>query len=235
MDDEWSIPAVAVAVDLVVLTIRSAQLQVMLVERGIEPFRGKLALPGGFLASEDEDLDTAAMRELTEETGLPAESLFLEQLHTYGAPRRDPRRRVISVGYLAILPDLPEPVAGGDASAASWVPVHQVLRRRPALAFDHARILADAVERARRRLEYTTIATAFCPAQFTVSDLRSVYEIVWGQSIDIRNFHRKVTSVEDFLIPTGERTTKNGGRPAALYRRGKTETLHPAILRDSTR
>ncbi|WP_280232416.1 NUDIX hydrolase [Nocardia cyriacigeorgica] len=235
MDDEWEIPAVAVAVDLVVLTIRSGQLQVLLIERDIEPYRGKLALPGGFLASADEDLDTAAGRELAEETGLASESVHLEQLHTYGDPRRDPRRRVITVGYLAIVPDLPEPVAGGDARSAEWAPVRQVLRRRTNLAFDHARILTDAVERARRHLEYTTIAAAFCPAHFTISELRNVYEIVWGQTLDVRNFHRKVTGVEDFLIPTGERTTKSGGRPAALYRRGRAEILHPPILRENPR
>ncbi|MEV6362141.1 NUDIX hydrolase [Nocardia asteroides] len=235
MHEEWTIPAVAVAVDLVVLTLRSEQLQVLLVERDIDPYRGKLALPGGFLASEREDLDTAAGRELAEETGLAAGSLYLEQLRTYGSPRRDPRQRVITVAYLAIVPDLPEPVAGGDARTATWVPVRQVLRRRSDLAFDHARILADGVEHARRQLEYTTIAATFCPPHFTVSDLRNVYEIVWGQTIDMRNFHRKVMSVEDFLIPTGERTAKSGGRPAALYRRGSAETLHPAILRDSTR
>lgn len=222
----------AVAVDLAVLTVRSERLQILLVRRGIEPYVGKLALPGGFLASVDEDIDDAAARELLEETGLRPQALHLEQLGTYGAPNRDPRRRVITVSYLALMPDLPIPVAGGDARAAEWLPVDRVLRRRKTLAFDHAKIIMDAVERARGKLEYTALATAFCAPVFTVTELRQVYEIVWGQELDPRNFHRKVTSVKDFLVETGEQTTRHGGRPAKLYRRGSARLLHPAILRN---
>ncbi|UVS80847.1 NrtR DNA-binding winged helix domain-containing protein [Actinokineospora sp. UTMC 2448] len=109
----------------------------------------------------------------------------------------------------------------------------QVLTRRATLAFDHQRILSDGVERARSRLEYSALATAFCPPQFTVADLRNVYEIVWGETLDPRNFHRKVTGVADFLVPTGGHTTKHGGRPAALYRRGTADVLHPPILRST--
>jgi 8-oxo-dGTP diphosphatase len=230
-EDAWKIPTVAVAVDLAVLTVQARQLQILLVRRGVEPFLGTLALPGGFLASEGEDIDTAAARELAEETGLSPANLHLEQLRTYGAPGRDPRRRVITVCYLALVPDLPLPVAGGDAQAATWVPVDKVLRRRSSLAFDHKKIIADAVERARSKLEYTDLATAFCPPVFTVTDLRNVYEIVWGQQLDPRNFHRKVTSVENFLKPMGELSTKNGGRPAMLYQRGSAAVLYPPILR----
>ena len=228
-EEEWTIPDVAVAVDLAVLTVRAEQLQILLVERGIEPFRGALALPGGFLASAGEDIEKAARRELEEETGLAAEQLHLEQLRTYGTPDRDPRRRVITVCYLAVLPNLPVPVAGGDADVARWVPVRTALAGP--LAFDHARIIADALERARSKLEYTTLATAFCPAEFTVTELRRVYEIVWGEQLEPRNFHRKVTGAEGFLVPTGERTIRNGGRPALLYRRGPATLLHPALLR----
>jgi 8-oxo-dGTP diphosphatase len=148
------------------------------------------------------------------------------------APERDPRHRVITVCYLALVPDLPLPVAGGDAKAAEWVAVDRVLRRKKGLAFDHLKIIRDAVERARGKLEYTTLATAFCPPVFSVTELRRVYEIVWGQELDPRNFHRKVTSVKDFLIPTGEQTTRHGGRPAALYRCGSAALLHPPILRN---
>ncbi|MFB9909679.1 NUDIX hydrolase [Allokutzneria oryzae] len=229
----WTIPEVAVAVDLAVLTVRAGALQIMLVERGIEPYRGMLALPGGFLADAGEDIDAAAARELTEETGLRPEGLHLEQLRTYGTPGRDPRRRVVTVCYLAFVPDLPSPTAGGDADAAVWLPVDKALRKRTLLAFDHKAIVADAVERARAKLEYTTLATAFCAPEFTVTDLRQVYEIVWGEELDPRNFHRKVTGVEGFLIPTGEQTTRQGGRPAALYRRGPATLLHPAILRSA--
>nr|WP_245950435.1 NUDIX domain-containing protein [Saccharothrix carnea] len=233
-EEAWTIPEVAVAVDLAILTVRSGALKVVLVERGIEPFAGMPALPGGFLAHEAEDVEAAAFRELTEETGLSPESLHLEQLRTYGAPDRDPRRRVITVCYLAFVPGLPSPTAGGDAADANWVPVDAVLRKRSRLAFDHKKILADAVERARSKLEYTTLAAAFCPPEFTVSDLRQVYEIVWGEELDPRNFHRKVTSVAGFLVPTGGRTSR-GGRPAALFRRGPAEVLHPAILRTPSR
>ncbi|KJK51652.1 NUDIX hydrolase [Lentzea aerocolonigenes] len=228
-EEEWTIPDVAVAVDLAVLTVRAEQLQILLVERGIEPFRGALALPGGFLASAREDIDGAAVRELAEETGLAAEDLHLEQLRTYGTPDRDPRRRVITVCYLAVVPNLPVPRAGGDADVARWVPVAEALDGP--LAFDHSRIISDAVERARGKLEYTTLATAFCPAEFTVTELRRVYEIVWGEQLEPRNFHRKVTGADGFLVPTGEKTLRQGGRPAELYRRGPASLLHPALLR----
>jgi 8-oxo-dGTP diphosphatase len=217
-------PPFAVTVDLVVLTVRSDALCALLVRRGEAPFRGRWALPGGFVRV-DESVDAAAARELVEETGVSG--LHLEQLATYGEPRRDPRMRVVSVAYLALAPDLPVPVAGTDAAAASWVPVAEV----SSLAFDHARILADGVERARAKLEYTSLGTAFCPAEFTVAELRRVYEIVWGVSLDPRNFHRKVTGVAGLLEATGETTTRDGGRPAALFRRGAAVGLYPPLVR----
>ena len=99
------------------------------------------------------------------------------------------------------------------------------------MAFDHRRIMLDGVERARAKLEYTSLGAAFCPPEFTVADLRRVYEIVWGRPLDPRNFHRKVTKAEGFLVPTGGTTTRDGGRPAKLYRRGPAELLHPPMLR----
>jgi 8-oxo-dGTP diphosphatase len=216
-----------VATDLVILTVRSGELQVLLVRRGIPPYKGRLALPGGFVRP-DEGLEQAALRELREETGLGSDRIHLEQLATYGAPKRDPRGRVVSVAYLALVPDLPSPVAGTDAAAAAWSPVSVEPRR---LAFDHDRILADAVERARAKLEYSPLATAFCAGEFTISELRGVYEAVWGTPLDPRNFHRKVTKTEAFVIPTGATTTRDGGRPAQLFRRGKATTLHPPMTR----
>jgi 8-oxo-dGTP diphosphatase len=233
--EQWTIPRIAVAVDLAVLTVRAGALNVLVVRRGVEPFLGSYALPGGFLADEGEDLDAAAARELEEETGLAGSVPHLEQLRTYGAPGRDPRQRVITVCYLALLPDLPLPIAGGDADGARWMPVGQVLRRGRALAFDHDHIVSDAVERARAKLEYTTLATSFCPAEFTVAELREVYEIVWGEELDPRNFHRKVTGVEGFLVPTDRRVVRNGGRPAELFRAGDARRLHPPILRSAER
>ena len=215
------------AVDLVILTVRQDQLQVLIIERGHDPFAGRLALPGGFLRA-NEDLREAAERELCEETSLDGTALHLEQAAIYGAPDRDPRGRVVSVSYLAIAPDLPIPEPGSDARRAWWAPVSEVAG---ALAFDHTQIVDDAVERARRRLEFSTIATAFCGPEFTIGDLRHVYEVVWGTSLDPRNFSRKVTTTEGFVLPTGGKRLPESGRPAALYRRGPAQALNPPLLR----
>jgi 8-oxo-dGTP diphosphatase len=222
-------PDAAVAVDLAVLTVRDDALQILMIERGTEPFLGRLALPGGFV-ERNESLDAAAGRELREETGLRPGQLHLEQLRAYGEPDRDPRMRIVSVCFLALMPDLPLPTAGGDARAARWMPVDDVLGGERPLAFDHRRIIGDAVERARGLLEYSTLGAAFCADRFAISDLRRIYEIVWGQRLDPGNFSRKVTGVEGFLVPTGEHS-RDGGRPAALYRRGPATTLHPPLLR----
>jgi len=224
----------AVTVDLVLLTIRpssasssaSSELAVLLVRRGIPPFAGEWALPGGFVLP-DEDLGDAAARELREETGLDPSSGHFEQLATYGTPGRDPRGRVVTIAYLALLPDLPLPVAGSDAAGASWLPVSSA----GPLAFDHARILADGIERASAKLEYTPLATAFCPPEFTIAELRAVYETVWRTRLDPRNFHRKVTGAEGFVEPTGSTAIRDRGRPAQLYRRGSATLLHPPLLR----
>ncbi|TDO59784.1 8-oxo-dGTP diphosphatase [Kribbella sp. VKM Ac-2571] len=218
------------ATDLVILTVRDGRLQVLLIRRGIPPYQGRWALPGGFVRP-DEDLETTARRELAEETGLSTERIHLEQVATYGAPDRDPRGRVVSVAYLALVPDLPAPVAGSDAASASWVDATDVLDDAGRLAFDHHRILADGVERARAKLEYSPLATAFCPPEFTISELRGVYEAVWGLPLDPRNFHRKVTKTPNFVEPAGGTTTRDGGRPAQLFRRGTATTLHPAMAR----
>jgi 8-oxo-dGTP diphosphatase len=216
----------AVTVDLVLLTIRQGELQVLLIRRGIPPFEGRWALPGGFVLPA-EDLDAAAARELREETGLDPSSGHFEQLATYGAPGRDPRGRVVTVAYLALLPDLPAPVAGSDAAGAEWRPAFAT----GDLAFDHGRILADGIERARAKLEYSPLATAFCPPSFTIAELRAVYETVWRTTLDPRNFHRKVTGAENFIEPTGETAIRDRGRPAQLYRRGTATLLHPPLLR----
>jgi 8-oxo-dGTP diphosphatase len=225
---------VAVTVDVVALTIRDRRLHVLIVERGVEPYVGAWALPGGFIKP-DEDLAEAAVRELAEETGLSGLSggpAHLEQLASYGGPGRDPRMRVVSISYLAFAPDLPDPEAGSDAAAAVWNPVDDL----PPLAFDHARILADGVERARSKLEYTPLATAFAGETFTISELRLIYESVWGTPLHAGNFHRKVLSVPGFVEGTGETTQTGGprgGPRAKLYRAGDARLLHPALLRPS--
>jgi 8-oxo-dGTP diphosphatase len=233
--DPRAYPPVAVTVDLVVLTIRDGQLAVLTVRRGEPPFAGQLALPGGFIRP-DETLSQAAARELAEETGLATRSVHLEQLASYGDPGRDPRLRVVTVAYLALAPRLPRPRAGSDAAEASWAPADALLAGPPGpLAFDHQRILADGVERARSKLEYTPLATAFCPPEFTVAELRRVYEIAWGTTLDPRNFHRKATGTPGFLVPTGDSTAGDRGRPAQLFRTGPAALLYPPMLRASTR
>jgi 8-oxo-dGTP diphosphatase len=258
--DPRSFDPVAVTVDVVALTIRDDALDVLLVQRGVPPFEGQWALPGGFVkpqpgavgppaqparsaGSAEEDLDEAAVRELAEETGQRLGRIHLEQLATYGTPGRDPRMRVISVAYLVFAPELAEPLAGSDARAAEWVPVSSLGLaegggQRPGttrkLAFDHARILADGLERARAKLEYTPLATAFVAEEFTISELRAVYETVWGERLHAGNFHRKVLSVPGFVESTGETTETGGprgGPRARLYRRGDARLLHPALLR----
>lgn len=231
--DPRDYPPVAVTVDVVALTIRDGRLSVLLVERGHAPFTGQRALPGGFVR--EETLPHAALRELAEETGLtPGEGdldrVHLEQLRTYGDPDRDPRMRVVSVAYLAFAPSLPEPTAGSDAARAYWVPVDEAKD----LAFDHDSVLADGLERARSKLEYTPLATAFTGPDFTIGELRQVYAAVWGEELHAGNFHRKVLSVPGFVESTGETTAKGGergGPKAKLYRAGDARLLHPALLR----
>ncbi|MCF2530938.1 NUDIX hydrolase [Yinghuangia soli] len=223
----------AVTVDLAVFTIRAGQLHTLLIRRGEPPYAGRWALPGGFLHAR-ESAEDAARRELAEETGLPdalVADLQLEQLRTYSAPDRDPRMRVVSVAYTALVPDLPEPAAsgGGDADQARWTPVATV----GPLAFDHAAILADALDRTGAKLEYTCVATAFCPPEFTLGELQQVYETVWGATLDRPNFRRKVLASPGFVtpVPGASRLTGGRGKPAALYRRGPATTLHPPLLR----
>ncbi|MCM3882471.1 NUDIX domain-containing protein [Frankia sp. R82] len=219
---------VPLSVDLVLLTVRDDQLAVLLVRRGIDPYRGRWALPGGFVRP-GEDLADAAVRELAEETGLRHRPAHLEQLATYGTPGRDPRGHVVTVAFLALAPQSRAPVAGTDAAASRWAPLRDTSTAE--LAFDHAAILADGLERARSKIEYSAVATAFCEPEFTVADLRRIYELVWGCRLDPRNFHRKVTGTAGFLLPTGRFTTPDSGRPAELYRRGEAGVLHPAMLR----
>nr|WP_061295528.1 NUDIX domain-containing protein [Herbidospora cretacea] len=219
---------VQVTADLVILTVRTGELHVLLIDRGNPPYLGQPALPGGFVR-DGETLDQAAYREMAEETGLHEGEVVLEQLRAYSKPDRDPRGRVITVAYLALSPELPLPVAGTDAAEARWVLVEEALATE--LAFDHNEILRDCLEAARVRLEHTTAAAVFCREPFTVADLRHVYEAVWGQRLDPSNFRRKVTKTAGFIEPTGGRRFPDVGRPAALYTRGSATLLVPPLLR----
>ena len=226
--DPQAFPPFAVTVDVVLLTVREGRLQVLLVERDTHPFRGAQALPGGFVQA-DEDLDAAAIRRLEAETGVRRDVAHVEQLGAFGAPDRDPRMRVVSVSYLVFAPEVAAPRPGPTTRWVGWVPVDTA---RPT-AFDHDVVLAAGVVRARAKLEYSPFAAAFCPEEFTVAELRRVYEATWGVPLDPRNFHRKVTGTPGFLVPVGRDSAPGpgGGRPAALYRVGDARALHPAMLR----
>ncbi|MFT3874296.1 MAG: NUDIX domain-containing protein [Nocardioides sp.] len=210
-------PIFYVTADVAIFTISDDELCVLLIRRGSAPHRGSLALPGGFV-DPGEDLIEAARRELEEETGVTG--VVLEQLGTYGTPRRDPRGRVVSVAHLAVLPEPVQAHAGDDAADVRWVPIAPLLAGRRRIAFDHRRILTDALERVRAKLEYTTLATAFVGMEFTLSELRHVYEVIWDTQFDAGNFQRKMRRTEDFVVETGEsRPSAVGrGRPAALFR-----------------
>jgi 8-oxo-dGTP diphosphatase len=198
-----------VAVDIVIFTIQSGELRVLLIKRGIAPFAGKFAIPGGFVL-EDESLDQAALRELKEETGVG--DVYLEQLYSFGDPGRDPRGRVITVAYYALISGDRSPlVAGTDAADAQWCAVREL----PNLAFDHRKILDYALERLRNKLEYTTVGFQLLPSRFSLTELQEVYEAILGKKLDKRNFRRKLALLK-VLRPTRE--YRHGGRrPARLY------------------
>lgn len=229
--DPSAFPPFAVTVDIVVLTV-DERLSILLVERGVEPYAGDLALPGGFVLP-SESTETAARRELLEETGIAEADLagvHLEQLATFSEPDRDPRMRVVSVAYLALSPVKPAPEAGSDASAARWVPVDDALAG--GLAFDHAAILDAGVERARSKLEYTTLATSLAGPDFTLGELQHVYETTWGCDLERANFRRKVLATPGFVTKTRRRRVGDaGGAPAAVYQRGAGRLLDPPMMR----
>src|SRR6266540_1146010 len=185
-------------------------LHVLLVRRGQEPFKSMWAVPGGFKRPE-ETLDEAARRELSEETGVDVD------------PERDPRMNVVTVAYVAVLRDVRAIVAGTDAAHAALVPASDILEERIELAFDHLRIIRDAVERVRVELEVSGIATAFVGTTFTMAELRAVYEAIWGVQLDAANFRRSLVGEDGWVIPTGRtaRPGRGGGRPAELYRAGR--------------
>jgi 8-oxo-dGTP diphosphatase len=198
-----------VTVDLVIFTIHTNQLKVLLVKRAIEPFAGALALPGGFV-HENESLEAAAMRELQEETGV--KEVYLEQLYSFGDPGRDPRGRVVTVSYYALVSPDRSLSAGTDAADARWWPLAQL----PALAFDHRRILDYALERLRNKLEYSTVGFQLLPEKFTLTELQRVYEVILNKKLDKRNFRRKIELLK-ILKPLSE-WHRGGRKPARLYR-----------------
>jgi 8-oxo-dGTP diphosphatase len=207
----YEYPRAALTVDCVVFGFDGRDLQVLLIRRGLSPYKGKWALPGGFVRV-DETLDEAARRELLEETGL--QEVFLEQLYTFGSVKRDPRERVVSIAYYALTKPADHTTAAStDAAEAKWFHVSAV----PVLAFDHADILATALTRLRGKLTYQPIGFELLPPKFTLTQLQQLYQAVLGQEIDKRNFRKKVLSF-DLLIPLKEKHREGAHRPAQLFR-----------------
>jgi 8-oxo-dGTP diphosphatase len=198
-----------IAVDIVIFTIQSGVLKVLLVKRKIEPYRGQFAIPGGFL-HDDENLNEAALRELREETGVT--DVYLEQLYSFGEPKRDPRGRVISISYFALISADRTLSAGSDAAEASWWQMKEL----PNLAFDHEEILSYALERLRYKLEYTTVGFQLLPEKFTLVQLQKVYEAILDKKLDKRNFRRKMSLLK-ILKPLNE-YQPSARRPAQLFR-----------------
>ena len=208
---KYSHPRPSVTVDIVIFSSRDDCLQVLLIQRGEQPYQNYWALPGGFIKM-GESLEEAAARELEEETGIL--DAYLEQLYTYGDPDRDPRDRVITVSYYALIAaDKKIRHEGGtDASQADWHPIDEL----PELAFDHSAIIQYALRRLRYKLEYSAVGFELLPQQFTLTELQSTYEIILGEQLDKRNFRRRILDAN--IIEATQKMRTGEGRPARLYR-----------------
>jgi 8-oxo-dGTP diphosphatase len=218
-------PRPSVTVDVAAFTVLDAELRVLLIRRGGHPFKGAWALPGGFVRVGDghrdqgEDLDDAAARELEEETALDPKAVHLEQLGAFGRANRDPRMRVITVAYFALIrPDLvPLVKAGSDAVAADWIAARQLTPRD--LAFDHHDIIRQAIARIAERIDATNIARSLVPKTFTIPEFRHVHAIVGAKTQDPGNFRRKFERmVEDGIIEQAPGKRITASKPAAVYR-----------------
>ena len=218
----YKYPHPAVTTDCVIFGFNGERLQVLLVERGVEPYKGRWAFPGGFLRM-DETAEEGALRELREETGL--ESAYIQQLHAFSDPGRDPRERVITIAYYALV-RLQEVQGGDDAASARWFPLDEV----PSLAFDHDRILRMAVQRLRELIHFQPVGFELLPQKFTIKELQSLYEAILGISFDRRNFAKKMlhleilTELDEAVWPTPKREARvyefNSGKYEELKRKG---------------
>lgn len=206
----YKYPHPAVTTDIVLFTIDQGELKVLLIERAAEPYMNQWALPGGFV-NIDEDLRAAAVRELQEETGVSG--VYLEQLYTYGKPDRDPRERVITVAYYAMIAmDKINIEAASDVKDVRWF----TYQRLPRLAFDHDRIIRMAHDRLTSKVDYSTIAFQFMPDDFTLGELQRVYETIQGEPLDKRNFRKRIMTYA-CLEDTGRKRRNGNHRPARLY------------------
>lgn len=212
MSYTYDFPRPALTVDLAIFTVADGQLKALLVKRGEGPFLGAWALPGGFVR-EDESLEAAARRELEEETGLRGEGLYMEQLYSFGDPKRDPRGHTVTVAHTALVPGEQALAATGDAAEAAWWPMEALPQP---LAFDHAEILAYAHQRLRWKLDYTSVGFELLPPTFTLVALQALYEAILGKTLDKRNFRKKLAALE-ILQEVGESRVEGPGRPAKLY------------------
>jgi 8-oxo-dGTP diphosphatase len=201
----------AVSVDVVIFSLREDDLKALLIRRAALPYKGKWAIPGGFVRP-GESLDDAAKRELEEETGL--RDVYLEQLYTFGAPKRDPRGRIITVAYFALVAAGVTARAGDDAAEAAW----HSMSALPDLAFDHDEILGYALRRLRYKLEYTSVGFELLPNEFTLTELQTAYETVLGEKLDKRNFRRRIREAGILAETSKYREGEGQGRPARLYR-----------------
>ena len=205
----YKYPHPAVTTDCVVFGFDGSNLNLLLIERGIEPFKGKWALPGGFM-NMDETAEQGAMRELQEETSI--KDIYIEQFHTFTSVNRDPRERVLTIAFLAFIrQEKYEVIAGDDAAKAQWFPIDHL----PELAFDHKEIIAMALDKLKWKITYEPIAFRLLNKTFTMTQVQTIYEVVLGQTFDRRNFHKKMTAL-GYIIPTGDKQTANG-RPGNLY------------------
>jgi len=205
-------PHPAITVDIVVFTIRDNQLKLLLIRRAYSPHKGKRALPGGFV-SMNESLDDAASRELNEETGVSG--VYLEQLYTFGNPKRDPRERVITVAYYSLIPsDKIQLQAATDVEAVGWFGMNEL----PKLAFDHTDIVKIAHQRLVAKLDYSTLAFQFLPDTFTLHELQNIYEIIYQNEMDKRNFRKWIQGLGQ-IVETGEKNKGGAHRPAKLYKK----------------
>ena len=211
MSYSYEYPRAALTVDCVVFGLDDDDLKVLLIQRNLPPFEGRWALPGGFVRI-DESLEESARRELREETGI--ENVYLEQLYTIGEIDRDPRERVVTVTYYALVKLTDHQVqAATDARNAAWFAVDDV----PVLAFDHAKILEMAHERLRGKVRYQPIGFELLPAKFTLRQIQHLYEVVLDRPLDKRNFRKKILSM-DILVELDEVETDVAHRAARLYK-----------------
>ena len=218
MNYTYDYPHPAVTTDIVIFTIRQDELKILLIKRALQPHKGEWALPGGFIMLE-ESLEEGARRELEEETGV--KDVYLEQLYTFGQPDRDPRERVITVAFYALIPsDEIEITAATDAEGVSWFGMKEV----PELAFDHENILTMANERLTAKLTYSTIAFQFMPTQFTLSELQHVYEVILRAPLDKRNFRKRILSL-NLIKDIGKERKTGAHRPAKLFRAKNPERI----------